>query len=685
MADDKLIAPDSKTLDTFLRAQGAALRANDQPSGTRKEWEERRAKLRQSMFAAMGSVPEKECPLEPRVVGTLKRDGYSIDKVIFQSRPDVWVTASAYVPAGVKGKAPAVLVVHGHWAGARRDPVVQARCLGLVKLGFFVLAVDAFGAGERYTAPAKGTYHGALYGATLWPTGHTLLGMQVYDNRRAVDYLCSRPEVDEMKLGITGASGGGNQSMYAGALDERFGCVVPVCSVGTYQSYLRAACCVCEVLPGALRFTEEGDVLGLVAPRGLMVINATQDAFQFSVGEAKKSLARAEAIFKLYGVPEKVRHTTFESPHAYNQAMREAMYGWMTRWLKDEGKGEPIPEPAHKVETWEDLACFADPKQDRPKGFLLLPEFAGREGRALVKKHSTPPKHVEDWEARAMLMRSTLQKAVFGGFPTPPRSQGVKLGKADSTGGVFRVSMLLQTETDLPLPVNFWATPREKGEKPAGQVLLLHLDGAAEALKHPLRSALLKKWDVFAPDLRGTGTTKPAGDAIGAAPDHTSAEHALWVGRPLLGQWVFDVGCLLDMVLARKDAGGGRIVLAGIGQAGIVALCAGAILQERIHSVIAVGMPISYLTDQPYPAGTRMGLLAPGILRVGDVPQLAALSSPHTLQIIGGTRPQGGELKEKELEEAFSFTRNVFQVHKAERNLTIKQESDVKEIVDRLG
>src|SRR5439155_25643915 len=171
--------------------------------------------------------------------------------------------------------------------------------LGLVTLGFFGLLVAAFGSGERYTTPALGTYHGALYGSMLWPAGLTLLGCQVYDNRRAVDYLLTRPEVDGDRLGITGASGGGNQTMYAGALDERFRAVVPVCSVGTYQAYLRAACCVCEVLPGALRFCEEGDVLALVAPRSLLVINATKDAFQFSVGEAEKSVARARPIFRL--------------------------------------------------------------------------------------------------------------------------------------------------------------------------------------------------------------------------------------------------------------------------------------------------------------------------------------------------------------------------------------------------
>src|SRR5207237_1796958 len=120
-----------------------------------------------------------------------------------------------------------------------------------------------FGAGERHPDSARGGYHGALIGSTLWPAGQTLLGLQVYDNRRAVDYLLTRPEVDGERLGITGASGGGNQSMYAGALDERFMAVVPVCSVGTYQAYLHTACCVCEVLPGAMRLTQEGDELTL--------------------------------------------------------------------------------------------------------------------------------------------------------------------------------------------------------------------------------------------------------------------------------------------------------------------------------------------------------------------------------------------------------------------------------------
>ena len=335
--------PLDQSFSEFILARAKELRGADRPPAGLREWENRRKALRDAMFRAMGPFPPVPHPLEVREAGVLRRAGYRIEKLVIQTRPDVWATASAYVPEPARGKVPAVLAVHGHWPGARRDPVVQARCLGLVKLGFFVLAVDAFGAGERHPQPAPGAYHGALLGATLWPAGHTLLGMQVYDNRRMVDYLLTRPEVDGSRLGITGASGGGNQTMYAGALDERFAAVVPVCSVGTYQAYLKAACCVCEVLPRALQFTEEGAVLGLVAPRALMVVSATKDGFQFSVGEAARSIEHASAVFNLHGAGAKLLHRTFESPHASSQPMREAMYGWMTKVAcLGEGDGKPI-------------------------------------------------------------------------------------------------------------------------------------------------------------------------------------------------------------------------------------------------------------------------------------------------------------------------------------------------------
>ena len=276
-------ADDTLQFQNFVRGYAAKMRANDRTPTSADEWLQRKAEIRRGLEEAW-DFPNEKCPLEPKQLGEEQRDGYRFEKLIFQTMPGVWMTAHAYIPDG-KGPFPAILQVHGHWKGAKQDPVPQARCIGAAKQGFFVLAVDAFGAGERGLGKNLGEYHGEMVGATLFPVGKPLSGIQVYENMRAVDYLQSRPEVIPAKIGITGASGGGNQSMYAGAYDERFSAVVPVCSVGTYQAYLGAACCMCEVVPGAMTFTEEAGILSLVAPRALMVINASKDAFQFSVGE----------------------------------------------------------------------------------------------------------------------------------------------------------------------------------------------------------------------------------------------------------------------------------------------------------------------------------------------------------------------------------------------------------------
>jgi dienelactone hydrolase len=657
---------DESAFDQSTWAYAKKLRDGDNPPASREDWDKRRKTLREKLLAAMGPRPEKACELEPQVLGTLDRDGFKIEKLVFQSRPDVWVTANAYVPSLKEGqKTPAVLVVHGHWAGARRDPVVQARCLGLVKLGFFVLSVDAFGSGERYTNPARGTYHGALYGATLWPTGHTLLGMQVYDNHRAVDYLLTRKEVSG-KIGITGASGGGNQSMNAGAMDDRIQAVVPVCSVGNYQAYLHAACCVCEVLPGALKFTEEGDVLGLVAPRGLLVMNASRDGIQFSPPEAEKSLARAKDIFKVMGVEANVKHVVFESGHDYNKAMREMMYGWMTLHLKGEGKGEPISEPEHKIESLEDLACYSNPN-DRPKGFLTPPLFAGKVGREMVAMiEKLVPDHTEMWEATGIGMRAVL-KSILGPMP---RTEKPKLTVGDF-GESGKAAWVVHGEGGLILRGSLQNGAKGKANS-ARRCLVLHLEGDEAARAHPTVKALLDDgFQVLTVDLRGTGNAKPKNGAIAGAPDHTAAEHGLWCGRPLLGQWVTDTLTIFQALQVDPDA---KESLVCIGQAGIVGLAVAAMSSQQPASILVADLPVSFVTDAPYGNGTYMGLLAPGILKVGDIPHLAGMAAPRRLIIAGGVSPQGKKLSQKELDAAFAFTTEVFKATKARGMLTLDAE-----------
>jgi len=352
------------------------------------------------------------------------------------------------------------------------------------------------------------------------------------------------------------------------------------------------------------------------------------------------------------------------------------MYGWMTRWLKDEGDGKPIAEPKHDIEKPEDLACLTD--ATRPKTFLFPPSFAAREAAVVLQKFKDRKHdHREDWESAAVHMRAQLRRDVFGDFPKPAKPDA-KLGKTETAEEIKTTPVLLYPEPKLPLPV---LVKSKGGADRAPACVLLDLEGKVEALKHPLAQALLDRgWTVAAPDLRGTGETKPAGDEIKGAPDHNCAEHALWIGRPLLGQWVFDVLHLIDWMALQPGLAKDHFAVAGIGQAGLVALCAAGLLDDRIASAAILDAPSTYVTDQPYPEGTRMGLLAPGILRVGDIPHLAALSAPRRLIVAGGVSAQGKKLTDKQLKDAFVFTTRIYKLHKEEAKWMVAAEMSVKDM-----
>ncbi len=659
----------SRQFNAFVKRQAAALRSGDVAPATADEWSKTRTKLRAELLRAWGGFPEVSCSLEPQVLGQLDRDGYRVERIVFQTMPDVWMTANAYVPDAAKDeKVPAVLCVHGHWPGAKQDPVVQSRCIGLAKLGFFVLCVDAFGAGERGVEKKLGEYHGEMTGAMLFLTGRPLSGIQVYENMRAVDYLQSRPEVDGEHIGITGASGGGNQTMYAGAFDERFRCVVPTCSVGNYQAYLSAACCMCEVVPGILKHTEEGNVLGLAAGRGLMVTSATQDAFQFSVDQAKISVMRARQITKLDPAAKAlaVAHTIIQSPHHYNQPMREAMYGWMTLHLKGEGDGGPIAEPEIVTEDPETLRCY--PGDTRPDDYITLPKFVAAESKQLLlvrrdgadRQFLAALENAKSEEERASVRRPAVAalKKVLGGMPEPSPLKARMKDMADQKA----VELTFETEPGLEIYAlcdTLIPEAKEKGRKLA--VIVDVENGALQAFSGKRAQELRAEgWTIVAPELRATGRFAVASDKIGNAPDHNSAEWSLWLGRPLLSQWAWDLHRTLDACAETMGNLPDEIAIVGERSSGIIALTAAA-LDTRLTQVTTYDSLASYVSDQPF-RGQRLGVLVPGLIRdVGDVAHIAALIAPRRLNIHGGVTGNGGPLNLKLLKEHFFTALSVYE------------------------
>jgi hypothetical protein len=216
-------------------------------------------------------------------------------------------------------------------------------------------------------------------------------------------------------------------------------------------------------------------------------------------------------------------------------------------------------------------------------------------------------------------------------------------------------------------------------------VVLVTCDGAMKAAKSDLADKVRDtEFGMVTIDLRATGPHALATERVGRAVDHHSAEWALWIGRPLLGQWVFDVRRYLDCVIA--DAGQNapsEIIVIGEGPAGLVALCATA-TDKRITKAAAVGTLASYVTEEPY-TGQRLATMAPGILRdVGDVAHIAALAAPKRVVIAGGVGGNGKPLTPEQLREAYRPASRVWELVKAPKGLAILDTTDAAAVIAAL-
>lgn len=636
----------------WVQAEAARLRASDPFFDASKSLGERQSSRRAELARAWGGMMPLTGPLDPKIVGVIERKEYRIEKVLFFTFPGVRVPGLLYLPKK-EGKHPGVLHVHGHWKGAKQDPVVQARCVAQVRAGFVVLCVDAFGAGERAIGTALGEYHGEMTGATLLPTGQPLSAIQVLENMRAVDYLQSRPEVDGAKLGITGASGGGNQTMYAGSWDTRFGAAVPVCSVGNYQSYLGAACCMCEVVPGALQFTEEGAILGLTAPRPLMVISAAHDARQFSPGEAAKSIALARLLYKSQDKDHFLIHKIFESGHDYSKPMRETMIGFMRLHLMGVGQGEAFVEAPFTPEDPETLRLF--PGNSRPKDWITLPQFAAKRSGEILTKQKFPSDAGgwAKWRKEKQAALATLLHGANG----PLASQGLRT--VSSTPDTKE--LVFTPEPGIELKVHL-----RQGKPGKPRLLVLqekeNRPNAQETSDSLIKAIKDAELTVVTMELRAADNLAVKNDRIGAAPDHNSAEWSLWLGRPLVGQWSLDAQRLLkELDSQEKDKAemGRKTYVLGIGAMGLAAVAAAA-EEERIDGVMVCDSLHSWVSDRPY-KNQRLGNIVPGILpAIGNVPALMAMVAPRKLVVVRPVDGQGQRLDAARVAASFQAMRSAW-------------------------
>lgn len=338
-----------------------------------EEIDKRREELRFNLRMAAGLYPWPEkTPLNPKYEMVGKYDGYTVQKVMFESHPGLWSTGNLYLPDPLPEKSPAILNVIGHWENQRLTREATAdypqQIANFAKMGFVCLVTDMIGKVDSRQLSHE--YGGAE--KELWTSNG--VGIQLWNNIRALDLLCSLPYVDADRIGMTGASGGGSQTLFLTLLDERVKAAAPINMI----SLRMQGGCACENAPGLRRHTNNTEMCAMIAPRPLFLAGSTGDwtnyletaelpgvlhAYRLYKANALKPNVETDATNKTnaYYKPQDKTDALLEfyyqdAIHQYNEKTRERVYSFFARHLMN--KEIPWQEVPITVDDLQDLTWF---------------------------------------------------------------------------------------------------------------------------------------------------------------------------------------------------------------------------------------------------------------------------------------------------------------------------------------
>lgn len=318
-------------------------------------WEKRRESVRRKLWRLLGDLPPRPSPLDVRLTQRRqRREGFVVERFEFDNRAGAIVPGYICLPEQARDRpSPAVLYCHQHadrYDTGREEiferwPVPRPPAVELARRGFVVLAIDAYCFGERSgKGPLGERERGAAEEMTmsklnLW-LGRTLWGMIVRDDMIALDYLCSRPEVDPTRIGVTGMSMGSTRSWWLAALDDRPAAVVCVACLTRYQDLVATgelrAHGIYYYVPAVLRHFDTEAVVSLIAPRPLLTQTGDRDTGSPLSG-VEKINSFVRRVYELYGKGERFRGLVYRGVgHEYTAQMWRETLEWFDLWLKAE-------------------------------------------------------------------------------------------------------------------------------------------------------------------------------------------------------------------------------------------------------------------------------------------------------------------------------------------------------------
>ncbi len=588
---------------------------------TRADAEAYVAGVRERIRQCFAPFPDKT-PLNPRVTGVVERRGYKIEKILFESRPGLIVSANLYLPTGRSGPFPGVVGTCGHSANGKAIDAYQSFCQGLVKQGYAVLIYDPIGQGERLQYNDRiptGVREHLVGGNQQFLIGEFFGSWRAWDGIRALDYLLTRPEVDPQHVGVTGNSGGGTATTWLAGVETRWTMAAPSCFVTEFrrnlENELPADTEQCPPRAIALGLDHE-DFMAAMAPKPVILLGKEKD--YFDARGLEDAYFRLKRLWSLLGAEDNIGLFIGPTYHGYSQENREAMYGWFNRWT---GAATGSKEPELTIEQDATLAA-AQNGQVSNEGSKPIYAFTAETARAQVggRKLAGPqlreavrevlklPKRTKPPYAR--ILRAIPER----GYPTDYFTQYV----LETEPGAEVVLTRLSAE-------RHYSRPPQTG-RPA-VLYISHHSADQELREEPLVRELFEQnpdADFYALDVRGVGESRPntCGEDSFLEPygcDYFYAIHSLMLDEPYVGRKTHDALSALDW-MARY--GHQEVRLAALGWGTFPALFA-AQFAPTVSTVTLKGGLESYLAiaeaelyDWP------LSCFAPDVLRHFDLPDL---------------------------------------------------------------
>jgi dienelactone hydrolase len=593
---------------------------------TESDWDEWISTIRDSVISWTGPLPERT-PLNARITKRIDKGDYIIENIIYESRPNYYISGNLYLPKNISGRRPAHLNVIGHAADGKANERYQRMSIAQAKNGFVVFTIDQLGQGERLVKQyegfdsAPGNAH-RIIGIQAFISGTHVFNIMVWDAIRAIDYLVSRPEVDPGKICMTGSSGGGMMTTYILPLDNRIAVAVPTCNPNTwsYRVHANLGTDHEQVFFGAFesKIDPRGDLLFTQAPKPLMLNTTTDDNLNPPRGVWNLSNWLYK-LYSVYGVPEKFTTSMVRAAHDYNQEQREMTYSWMLRWTGNDAS-----------DLWEEDAVIE--KEDdlfAAKGGSVYNEPGSRSDHDLVldyfnanKAEWGAVKNSKGLEQLKTEMKPLVKEILHTDFNNV--NVTVNLKDSRSTGGVKIRKFVLNPEAGIVLP---GVLIEPSGNNKTGKYILYINEKGKTTLSDDsdiVGDLVNKGYAICAVDLRGFGETSP--DMAGRFWDFLS-------GKPIFGQRVKDILTIVNW-LKDSDVGAEEIKLWGTGMCALYGSFAG-VLSDVISGFVLEQPLISFesVVRVNIPAYNHE-ILLPGILEKFDMTQIYQSLCPRKVSVI---------------------------------------------------